>query len=107
MDSIDIALYIAYTLTILAGVAAIAFPLINSVGDPKTMVKSGIGLGALLLVFLISWAISGSEVTAVYEEFEVGAGLSKFIGGILTTMYILTGIALAGILYTEVSKQLK
>lgn len=107
MDSIDIALYLAYTLTILAGVAAIAFPLISSVGDPKSLVKSGIGLGALVLIFLISWAISGAEVTAVYEEFEVGASLSKFIGGILTMMYVLTGIAIVGIVYTEISKSLK
>jgi hypothetical protein len=107
MDTIDIALYLSYALTILAGLAAIAFPLINSVGDPKTLTKSGIGLGALLLVFLISWAISGSEVTALYTEFEVGASLSKFIGGILIMMYVLTGIALGGILYTEVTKSMK
>ncbi|MCV9386793.1 hypothetical protein [Reichenbachiella ulvae] len=107
MDSIDVALYISYTLTILAGLAAIVFPIINSVNDPKSMAKAGAGLAALLVVFLISWAISGNEVTAAYLEFEVDAGLSKFIGGLLTMMYILTGVALLGIVYTEVSKAIK
>lgn len=107
MDSIDVALYIAYALTILAGLAAIVFPIINSITDPKSMAKAGAGLGALVVVFLISWAISGSEVTAVYQEFEVDASLSKFIGGMLSMMYILTGIALVGIVYTEVSKAIK
>ncbi|UXP30857.1 hypothetical protein N6H18_10885 [Reichenbachiella agarivorans] len=107
MDTIDVALYISYTLTILAALAAIIFPLINSISDPKSMVKAGAGLAALVIVFLISWAISGSEVLPAYAEFEVGASLSKFIGGLLTMMYILTGLALGGIVYTEVSKAVK
>ncbi|MBU2913875.1 MULTISPECIES: hypothetical protein [Reichenbachiella] len=105
MDSIDVALYISYTLTILAGLAAIVFPIINSVSDPKSLVKAGAGLGALLVIFLISWAISGSDVTAAYAD--LSPSLSKFIGGLLTMMYVLTGLALVGIVYTEVSKAIK
>ncbi|WP_109829250.1 hypothetical protein [Reichenbachiella versicolor] len=107
MDSIDVALYISYALTILAGIAAIAFPLFNSFGDPKSLTKSAAGLGALLVVFGIGWALAGAEVTESYIEFGVDAGLSKFIGGLLTMMYILTGIAIVGIVYTEVSKIIK
>ncbi|MGL1885969.1 MAG: hypothetical protein OCD76_05595 [Reichenbachiella sp.] len=107
MDSIDVALYISYALTILAGLAAIVFPIINSISDPKSMAKAGAGLGALVVVFLFSWAISGSEVTAICMEFDVDAGLSKFIGGLLTMMYVLTGLALVGIVYTEISKVIK
>ncbi|PIB36143.1 hypothetical protein BFP72_12430 [Reichenbachiella sp. 5M10] len=107
MDLIDVALYVSYTLTILAGLAAIVFPIINSVSDPKSMVKAGAGLLALVVIFLISWAISGNEVRASYEEFEIGATLSKFIGGLLTMTYALTVIALGGIVYTEVSKAIK
>lgn len=107
MDSIDVALYIAYALTILAGLAAIIFPIINSINDPKSMAKAGVGLLGVVVVFVISWAISSNEVTAAYLEFKVDSGLSKFIGGLLITMYALTGIALLGIVYTEVSKAIK
>ena len=107
MEFVDIALYIAYALVILALIGAIAFPLINSFSDPKSLLKSGVGLGVLAVVFLVSWGISGNEVTAVYSEFNVDAGLSKFIGGLLTMMYILTGLALVGIVYTEISKAIK
>lgn len=107
MDFIDVALFISYAFTIIAALAAIIFPIINSVGDPKSLAKAGIGVGALLVVFLISWGISGAEVTPEYMEFNVDAGLSKFIGGILTLMYILTGVAIVGIIYTEISKSLK
>jgi len=107
MDSIDVALYIAYALTILAGIAAIVFPIINSVSDPKSMVKAGAGLVALVAVFGISWMLSGAEVTATYEEFKVGESLSKFIGGLIIMMYALVGLALGGIVYTEISKVIK
>lgn len=108
MDSIDIALYLSYGLTILAAIAAIVFPIINSIGEPKSLIKSGIGFGALVLVFLIAWGISGSEFTDYQaNEFGMTASLSKLVGGLLTMMYLLTGIAVIGIVYTEVSKIIK
>ena len=108
MDFVDIILYISYALTILAALAAIVFPIINSVGDPKSLVQSGIGLGALAVIFLISWGMSGSEFTEYQaSEFGINAALSKFVGGLLTTVYLLTGIAIIGIVYTEISKAIK
>mgnify|MGYP003649590157 FL=1 len=108
MDSIDIILYISYALTILAAVAAIVFPIINSVSDPKSMIKSGLGLVALVVVFGVSWALSGNEFTEYQaSEFGMNASLSQFVGGILTMMYLLTGIAIVGIIYTEFSKMIK
>ncbi len=105
MDSIDIFLYIAYALTLLAAIAAIAFPIINSISEPKTLVKSGIGIGGLLIVFLISWAIAGDSFTAYQaSEFGIDASLSKFVGGLIILMYFLVGIAITGILYTSFSK---
>jgi hypothetical protein len=107
MDSIDIALYASYILVLVAAVAAVVLPLIQSLGDPSSLIKSGIGLAALLVVFVIGYAISGNEVLPSYTEFNVDAGLSKFIGGLLTMMYILIFAAIAGIVYTEVSKSVQ
>lgn len=107
MDTIDIALYAAYILTIIAAVASVVLPLIQSLSDPASLAKSGVGLVALLVVFGIGYALSGNEVLPSYVEFGVDEGLSKFIGGSLTMMYILTIGAIAGIVFTEVTKQLK
>jgi len=105
MDSIDIFLYIAYALTILAAIAAIAFPIVNSMSEPKSLIKSGIGIGGLLVIFLISWVISGNEFTAYQaSEFGISASLSKFVGGMIIMMYLLIAVALGGILYTSFSK---
>lgn len=107
MDTIDIALYGSYILVLIAAIAAVVLPLIQSLGDPASLVKSGIGVAALLVIFLVGYALSGSEVLPSYVEFGVDAGLSKFVGGLLTMMYLLIFVALAGIVFTEVSKIVK
>lgn len=101
-------LILSYILTVLGVVLAIVFPLISSFDEPKKLVKSLIGLGILIVVFGIGYAISGSEVTSKYIEAGVTtAGLSKMLGGMLTMVYILMGIAVAGIVYTELNKAIK
>ena len=40
-------------------------------------------------------------------EFGVDESLSKCIGGILNLVYILAGLAVFGILYSEITKSLK
>ena len=101
---IDIALMITYALIGIAVIAVIVLPLIKAIDDPKTLVGTAIGLGALVVLFGLSYAISGDEVLPRYVAQDVGPGISKVVGGLLTTMYLLFGAAIVGIVYTEVSK---
>lgn len=101
-------LWLAYILVIIGVLLAIIFPIISSIGEPQKMVKSAIGVGVLLVVFGLGYALSGSELTAKYIESGVDTeGLSKAIGGVLTMVYILMAIAAAGIVYTELNKAIK
>ena len=59
------------------------------------------------MLFLVAWLISSNEVYSSYAEFGVDESLSKFIGGMLNLVYILAGLAVFGIIYSEVSKSLK
>ena len=104
---IDLMLWVAYGLVIACAAAAIILPTISAFDNPSSLVKSGIGVGGLLVVYLISWAMSGNEVLQSYTEFGIDAGLSKFVGGVLTMMYLLAFIAIVGIIWTEVSKVFK
>ncbi|MDG2342569.1 MAG: hypothetical protein P8L24_05865 [Cytophagales bacterium] len=107
LDLVDVILYFGYGMVMVGAVLAIGFPLWIASKNPKSLVDTGIGLGSILVLFLIAWLISGSEVYSSYSEFGVDASLSKFIGGMLILVYMLVGLALSGIIYSEVTKSLK
>lgn len=107
MDAFDIFLYFAYTLVIIAAVAAILLPLISSMGNPKSLLKSGLGILAIVACYFLAYALSGSEVTLQYSKFNVGPELSKIVGGTLIMAYLLLGVAILGIVFTEFNKIFK
>ena len=107
LDLVDIILYFGYGMGIVAAVLAMGFPLWIASKNPKSLVGTGVGLGSILVLFLVAWLLSSSEVYSSYAEFGVDASLSKFIGGMLNLVYILAGLAVVGIVYSEVSKGLK
>ena len=100
-------MYVSYGLLLIAIGAAAILPLINAMKSPKELVKSLMGLGALVVLFLISFGLSGSEVTAKYIAQGVGEGSSKLIGAGLTMFYIVFIIALLGIVFSEINKAFK
>jgi hypothetical protein len=108
MDFVDIGLKFTYALLGIGVIAAIAMPLIQALTtDPKSLVKSAMGVGVIVVIYFIGYAMSGNEVTATYAEFGVDSVVSQRVGGLLNAMYILMICALAGILFTEVSKLAK
>lgn len=107
LDLVDVILYFGYGMVIVAAFLAIAFPLWIASKNPKSLIQTGIGLGSILVLFLVAWLISSNEVYSSYLEFGVDESLSKFIGGMLNLVYILAGLAVFGIIYSEVSKSLK
>jgi len=94
---VDILIPVGEILVIVGALASIILPLINALKDPKDLMKSLMGVGVLAVIFLISYGVSGNEVTALYTEFKVDAGLSKLIGGSIIMCYILGVISIIGI----------
>ncbi len=107
LDLVDIILYFGYGMVIIAAMLAIGFPLWIASKNPKSLVGTGIGLGSILVLFFVAWLLSSSEVYSSYAEFGVDETLSKFIGGMLNLVYILAGLAVFGIIYSEITKSLK
>ncbi len=105
---VDYGIVIAYILVILCFSAAILLPIIISlVSDPKSLLKPIIGIIVLAVIFLIGYSVSGNEVTEVYATFGVDAPLSKSIGGVLSTMYILVFGSIILLILGELSKIFK
>jgi len=115
MDIISTSAFIiwAYILLGLAAVTTVVVGLvrwiIQIITAPKKAMGSLIGIGGLILVFVISYAISsdGSVSADVMKKFEVTSSLSHTIGMAIKSMYILGALAILAIVYTEVSKVFK
>ncbi|MDH5603791.1 MAG: hypothetical protein OEY51_07625 [Cyclobacteriaceae bacterium] len=104
---VDIGLWAATIMLVIAILAAIIMPIINSLNDPKSLMVSGAGILILAVIFLVSYAIAGDEVTANYITYNVTTpGMSKMIGGGLTMMFILFIITVVGVVFTEIYKAL-
>jgi len=104
---IDAGLYITYILFFIAAGAAILFPVLYIIQDPKGVVRSLAGVAALVVIFIVGYALSGNEVTAKYATYGVGAGSSKLIGAGLIMFYLTLLAATVGVIYSEISKALK
>jgi hypothetical protein len=107
MEIVDIMLYGAYLLVIVATLGAIVLPLISALSNPKSLLKSVLGIAVIGVVYLIGWAVSGDEVTAKYIQFDISSTSSRVIGGVLITTYLLMGIAVISIVYSEIAKIIK
>lgn len=98
MDIIDIGIYASYLLIILCALAAIGMPLVQSFGDPKSLVKAGVGVAGLVVVFAVSYGIADPVAEGA------SAATSKFVGAGIITTYVAFFAAIIGIVYTEISK---
>lgn len=109
MDSIDIFIYVAEILIVVGAILAVAMPLIKSLGDPGSLVKSGIAVVILAVVFFIAYSISDGDVLPRFaaDPFNLTPEMSKFVGGSLLTTYALFLVAVVGIVLTEINKAIK
>ena len=120
MDSdqlINIGLYGAFALIVIAALAAIVMNLINSLSNPKSLIKSGIGVVALVVVFFISYSIAPTEFDNVSREAFILADIDvdaastgktyKLVGGAMTTTLVLFVLAIVGLIYSSVAKMIR
>jgi len=98
---IDVGLFLAYILIGVCALAAIGMPLVKAFGDPQSLKKMGMGVGAVLVVFIVAYIIADGTP---YEE--ASAGTSRMVGAGLITMYLLSFLAIGGIVFTEIQKML-
>ena len=95
-----------YALLIVSGAVSVVFPIIAMAKDFKKSKNSLIGIGILVLIFVVGM------VTASDESYTVGGNLidgsvSKYSEAGLITFYVMIALAVVAIIYTEISKALK
>jgi hypothetical protein len=104
---VDLGLYAFYVLLLIAIAAAVIFPIVQSIKEPRALLKSAIGLGAVIVIFGISYALADSSVNLKAAALGVTESSSKMIGAGLIMFYIALAGSLAALLYSEISKALK
>ena len=109
-NRVDIALAWAYILILLTALAAIVFPLISILTNPKGLIRLALVLvGAAVLVLVSYFMASGAPIDIIGYT---GTGNSdpttlKMVDTVLFVTYILFGMALASILYAIISRAFK
>ncbi len=109
---IDAGIYLSYFLIAVSMGAAIIMPLIKSVGDPKSLLKSLIGIGALTLVFGVCYILSSSDVPAKFSDslkqnLFMTPGNYQLVGGSIIMCYVLLIVTALTVVYSEVTKLFK
>ena len=101
-QNVDLILNGAYFLLILGLILAIVLPIVSAIKNPKSILKAGIGIGLILVIYLISRSMSSDLVlNSKSTGFEAIEG-AKFSGAILTTTYVLLIIAIAAVIITPI-----
>ena len=109
MDTYDILLYGSYLLIAIGAVVAVLMPLIKSLDDPKSLLKTAASIVGIAVLFFIAYSISSNEVLPKFETspFNLTPQGSQVVGGMLITTYILSIVALGSIVLTEITKAIK
>jgi hypothetical protein len=100
-------LYFSYVLFFVAVAALIILPTMNALKAPKELMKSGLAIGGLVILFVIGYALSGDEVTLKAAAMGTTAESSKMIGAGLIMLYFIFFAAVGGLVYSFISKAMK
>ena len=104
---LDLGFYIFYALLFIAIAATIVFPIIHMLREPSLLIRTGIGLGIVVVLFGISYAIADSEVNLKAQALGVTPSTAKLIGAGLIMFYVTLVLSILALIYSEVSKALK
>ena len=98
----------AYILAGIAGAMALLFPLVQIIIHPKRGRGTIIGIVGLVVVVLIAYNLASTQpLNFTSPNPNNVPTVLKYTGTGLITMYLLVGVGLGAILFTEISKSFK
>jgi hypothetical protein len=106
----DIALMWAYILILITLIAAIAFPLVAVISNPKALIRLLIVLAGFAVLVVVSYLLASDtamEIIGYEGTGNTDPGTLKMVDTVLFVTYILFGLALGSILYAITSKAFK
>lgn len=104
---LDLGFYICYALLFIAIAAMVVFPVIHMLREPSLLLRSAIGIGVVVVLFVLSYALADSEVNLKAAAVGITPTTSKLIGAGLIMFYITLVLSALALIYSEVSKAFK
>lgn len=104
---VGIILDIGYLAIFVAALGSILFPLIQLFSDVKKLIRTGVSLAILAVIYGICYALADGTVTQEYMKLGINEGTSRYVGASLNMMFVLLGISVLAIIFSEVSKAFK
>lgn len=100
---VGLGLGFTYIILGIAALLAIVLPLISSLNNPKALLKVLAGVGVLVVVFLICYAISSDSPSDAAKALGLGTNGYRLVGAGLTMFYVVFVIAFGAMLVNELS----
>ena len=94
---------------ILFGIAvlvALSSAVVSMISNPKVLVRSFISVGIIAVIFLLVYVLSAGEPMSV-KDIEVTASTSKWVSTGLNFTYLLGGVAIVGMVFSEIYRAFK
>jgi uncharacterized membrane protein len=105
--SVDAGLYGGYLLFTVALGSALGLSIFNTLKSPGEFKKIGYAIVGVVVLFGVSYALSGSEVNTVQAAKGLTESTSKLVGAGLIMFYLISAVAVLGLVYSEINKALK
>ncbi len=109
MGPLNLALMMSFVVMIICVAAALLFGIFRFATDIKKNMGALAGIVLILVIALVSYYGLASDVVEPHwgTDEDITASTSKLVGGGIYMFYILGGLALVAIVYTEISKIIK
>lgn len=105
-NNLDIFYWLTLIMLAIATLVIVSFSVKNMVTNTKSAKKTLLTGGGLIAVLLLSYfGLATDEVSVSYQKYNISASTSNMVGMGLWSFYILSIIALASIVITELSKK--
>ena len=96
--------YFTYVLLGLCIVLAVIIPLVKSIDNPKSLIKVGVGIVALAIIYFICLYTASGDLSFTHKEFDLSATVLKNIGAMLRMTYVMLLVPFGGAIIIELLK---
>ena len=105
-NNLDIFYWLTVIMLAVATFVIVSFSVKNMITNSKAAKKTLLtGLGLIAVLLLSYFGLASDEVLMSYQKYNISAATSNLVGMGLWSFYILSIIAVASIVITELSKK--